>query len=78
MPRDGIFISDSLSSAVAWGAYGTWRTRTVASRVTRGPGRAQLVLLLDWGVRDTTEANHLNPDDLAAWLAFCSQKLAEQ
>jgi len=47
-------------------------------QIPRGPGRARPVLLLDWGVRGTTAANRINPDDLEAWLTFCSQQLCAQ
>ena len=43
-----------------------------------GPGRARPVLLLDWGVRGTSEANRIDTDSLEAWLEFCSQQLSRQ
>jgi hypothetical protein len=47
-------------------------------RKPRGPGRAKPVLLLDWGVRGTTEQNRLSTAGLESWLTFCSQQLSAQ
>ena len=47
-------------------------------RKPRGPGRAKPVLLLDWGVRGTTEQNRLSTNGLEAWLTFCSKQLSAQ
>ena len=48
----------------------------LAARRPRGPGRARPVLLLDWGVRGTTQDNRLSISALEAWLAFCCQQLS--
>jgi hypothetical protein len=50
----------------------------LAARKPRGPGRARPVLLLDWGVRGTTQDNRLSITALEAWLAFCSQQLSAE
>ena len=50
----------------------------LAQRQPRGPGRARPVLLLDWGVRGTTEANRLSIEGLEAWLDFCRHPLSTQ
>lgn len=48
----------------------------LAKRVAKAPGRARPVLLLDWGVRGSSEETRLHPRALEAWLTFCRQRLS--
>ena len=50
----------------------------LSAGIPRSPGRARPVLLIDWGVRGTTQDNRLSITALEAWLAFCCQQLSAE
>ena len=52
--------------------------KALDDRKPTGPGQRPPVLLLDWGVRGTTEENRINLTAVEAWLAFCCEQLAAQ